>query len=219
MLKKQTVWLLTMLSLVVVLSVYYITSPDGGMNSNVATISTDQEGTPQDDQKDAPEEDSETPEDEGQKEEGDENEGGENKEESTSGDSVTETEDGDIISTISSDDLFTAVRLEIEDERNERKQELETIIGSKDASADEKSKAYDEMRQLSAVAVKEKVLETLIKSKGYGDALVQADGERVRITVKTSSEHSKKKANEIIHLVKSEINTMQDVAVTFEISK
>ena len=28
LLKKQTVWLLTMLSLVVVLSVYYITSPE-----------------------------------------------------------------------------------------------------------------------------------------------------------------------------------------------
>ncbi|HWJ76844.1 MAG TPA: SpoIIIAH-like family protein [Niallia sp.] len=32
LLKKQTVWLLTMLSLVVVLSVYYITSPEGKIN-------------------------------------------------------------------------------------------------------------------------------------------------------------------------------------------
>ncbi|WP_243290203.1 SpoIIIAH-like family protein [Bacillus sp. FJAT-47783] len=218
MLKKQTVWLLTMLSLVVVLSVYYITSPDGGMNSNVATISTDQQDAPVDEQKDNPEKDSETPESEPSEEEG-QKEDGENKENTTSGESVTETEEGDVISTISSDDLFTAVRMELEDERNERKQELETIIGSKDASAEEKSKAYEEMRQLSAVTTKEKVLETLIKSKGYSDALVQADGEHVRITVKTSSEHSKKQANEIIHLVKSEINTMQDVAVTFKISK
>ncbi|SDI96151.1 SpoIIIAH-like family protein [Salimicrobium halophilum] len=30
MIKKQTVWLLTMVSLLVVLSVYYMTSPDGG---------------------------------------------------------------------------------------------------------------------------------------------------------------------------------------------
>lgn len=32
LLKKQTVWLLTMLSLVVVLSVYYITSPEQTKN-------------------------------------------------------------------------------------------------------------------------------------------------------------------------------------------
>ncbi|MFP3325214.1 SpoIIIAH-like family protein, partial [Planococcus sp. SIMBA_160] len=35
MLKKQTVWLLTMLSLVVVLSVYYIMSPQG---ENAVTV-------------------------------------------------------------------------------------------------------------------------------------------------------------------------------------
>ncbi|WP_243386374.1 SpoIIIAH-like family protein [Bacillus kexueae] len=204
MLKKQTVWLLTMLSLVVVLSVYYITSPDGGMNADVAMMSTEQEEATQketDQPADEPKED-----EEGEKEEG---ENGEN-----SGEVIEQSEDEAIISSVSSDDLFTAVRMELEDARNERKQELETIIGSNEASAEEKSKAYEEMQQLSDVTSKEKVLETLIKSKGYGDALVQADGEKVRITVK-AEDHSKKKANEIIHLVKTEMNWMQDVAVTF----
>ena len=36
LLKKQTVWLLTMLSLVVVLSVYYITSPEQKSNDMAA---------------------------------------------------------------------------------------------------------------------------------------------------------------------------------------
>ena len=49
LLKKQTVWLLTMLSLVVVLSVYYLTSPEVPMkptrrsnrrNSNLIIIKT-----------------------------------------------------------------------------------------------------------------------------------------------------------------------------------
>ncbi len=193
-----------MLSLVVVLSVYYITSPDGGMNADVAMMSTEQEEATQketDQPADEPKED-----EEGEKEEG---ENGEN-----SGEVIEQSEDEAIISSVSSDDLFTAVRMELEDARNERKQELETIIGSNEASAEEKSKAYEEMQQLSDVTSKEKVLETLIKSKGYGDALVQADGEKVRITVK-AEDHSKKKANEIIHLVKTEMNWMQDVAVTF----
>ncbi len=38
MLKKQTVWLLTMLSLVVVLSVYYVTTPEK-MNNVTPTAS------------------------------------------------------------------------------------------------------------------------------------------------------------------------------------
>lgn len=37
MLKKQTVWLLTMLSLVVVLSVYYVTTPDKMNTASPAT--------------------------------------------------------------------------------------------------------------------------------------------------------------------------------------
>jgi len=41
MLKKQTVWLLTMLSLVVVLSVYYITSPEGGSSPDVVLTDTE----------------------------------------------------------------------------------------------------------------------------------------------------------------------------------
>lgn len=174
------------------------------MNADVAMMSTEQEEATQketDQPADEPKED-----EEGEKEEG---ENGEN-----SGEVIEQSEDEAIISSVSSDDLFTAVRMELEDARNERKQELETIIGSNEASAEEKSKAYEEMQQLSDVTSKEKVLETLIKSKGYGDALVQADGEKVRITVK-AEDHSKKKANEIIHLVKTEMNWMQDVAVTF----
>jgi len=196
MLKKQTVWLLTMLSLVVVLSVYYITSPDGSMNSDVTLMTTEDESSKE---TVSMNEDENTNQDEKE----------EPKEE------TEEMEDGTVISSISNEDLFTAIRMELEDERNKRKQELEAIIGSNEVSAEEKSKAYEEMRELSTIAAKEKVLETLIKSKGYGDALVQADGGKVRITVK-AKEHSKKKANEIIHLVRSEISDMQEVAVRFQ---
>ncbi|WP_044896382.1 SpoIIIAH-like family protein [Bacillus alveayuensis] len=209
MLKKQTVWLLTMLSLVVVLSVYYITSPEGEMNSNVA-LSTKENGNASMDEKGKEQEnDQEKEESSGQKENSEQEENGDLTQEN-----VNEENDEAIISSISNDDLFTAIRMEIEDERSMRKQQLESIIGSNEVSAEEKSKAYEEMRELSEITAKEKVLETLIKSKGYGDALVQADGDRVRITVK-AKEHSKQKANEIIHLVKKEISGMQDVAVTF----
>ena len=47
LLKKQTVWLLTMLSLVVVLSVYYITSPEQQQNELAAIEETKDEQTEQ----------------------------------------------------------------------------------------------------------------------------------------------------------------------------
>ena len=46
LLKKQTVWLLTMLSLVVVLSVYYITSPEQQQNE-LAVVDEKQEQSEQ----------------------------------------------------------------------------------------------------------------------------------------------------------------------------
>ncbi|MCA1030690.1 SpoIIIAH-like family protein [Bacillus timonensis] len=186
LLKKQTVWLLTMLSLVVVLSVYYITAPEGTNNENVAF---DQNGVKEDVATNAEGKDGEV--------------------------SIEETEDGTVISAISSDELFTALRMQIEEERSRLRDDLQEIVASAEVSADDKSRAYEQMRQLSELAAKESIIETLIKSKGYEDALVRADGDKVRITVK-AKEHTASAANEIMQLVRSELGELQDVAVTFE---
>jgi len=190
MLKKQTVWLLTMLSLVVVLSVYYVTTPDG-MKDNVAFVNQN--------------------ENEANK--------GEDKQTAKSDDGTEvkteEANDGTLTSSISSDDVFTALRLEIEDERNRLREELNTIVASANATAEQKSEALDKIQKLSALAEKEAMLETLIKSRGYEDVLVRADGEQVRVIVK-AKERSTKAANEIMQLVYSEIREVRDVAVEFQ---
>jgi stage III sporulation protein AH len=62
----------------------------------------------------------------------------------------------------------------------------------------------------------ESVLETMIKTMGYEDALVRANGENIRITVKSDKEHSTADANEIIRLVMSEVGQMKPVAVEFQ---
>nr|WP_212029840.1 SpoIIIAH-like family protein [Metabacillus lacus] len=244
MLKKQTVWLLTMLSLVVVLSVYYITSPENDTNNVVMTgngeksegQSIDQmteesekgEQKPAEEKQPAGEEkpkDGEQPKDDGAADkEGAEQPGKDGEQPGTSKDGKQQTEedavteeleDGTVISSVESDELFTTMRMELEDARSERKQELQDTVANKDVSAVEKSRAYDELRELQDIAAKESILETLLKSRGYDDALVRADGNKVKITVK-SKEATAAKANEIIMLVKGEIDKMEDVAVTFE---
>jgi stage III sporulation protein AH len=184
LLKKQTVWLLTMLSLVVVLSVYYITSPEQ-QGTNMATV--------KEESKDAVE----------------------NK----SADPKTSAGEGEtVISGVASDEVFEALRLELEDNRNELKEQLNSIIASTDLPPEKRSEAYDQMKKLDELASKESVLETLIKTMGYEDALVRADGEKVRITVK-AKDHSPSAANEIIQLVRTEIGTLQNVAVQFQPTK
>jgi stage III sporulation protein AH len=185
LLKKQTVWLLTMLSLVVVLSVYYITSPEQKSNELAAV---------EEEVKD--------------------------KEEQAKTETDTEAKDGEkIISEVAGDEEFEALRLKLQDERSKLREEFTAVAASTDLPADERSKAIDQMKELSEIAKKEEMLEALIRTNGYEDALVRADGETVRITVKSDKKHSRSAANNIIQLVKKEIGDTNFVAVEFQPSK
>jgi stage III sporulation protein AH len=185
LLKKQTVWLLTMLSLVVVLSVYYITSPEQKSNELAGV----EEKV---------------------------------KNEQDQAATKTETEELDtdsIISEAAGDEEFEALRLKLEEQRSEMKEELSAVVATTDLPADERSEAMDQMKKLNQTAQTEQMLETLIRASGYEDALVRADGDRVMITVKSNKEHSKAAANEIIKKVKKEIGSTNYVAVEFQPAK
>ncbi|MCM2531701.1 SpoIIIAH-like family protein [Neobacillus pocheonensis] len=185
LLKKQTVWLLTMLSLVVVLSVYYITSPEQKSNDLAAVKQNAKDQTVQQQSK-----------------------------------SNTVAKDGKTtVTQVAGDDEFTALRMKLEDQRSEQKAELTTVVASTDIPADQRSKAMDQMQKLNQTAQKEEILETLIKTMGYEDALVRADGEQVRVTVKSKKQPTPSAANEIIQKVKKEIGETNYVAVEFQPSK
>jgi stage III sporulation protein AH len=185
LLKKQTVWLLTMLSLVVVLSIYYITSPEKKSNT---IASVEQKTNNQVNQKQ-----------------------GNNKTDATNGKTV--------VSQVSGDDEFEALRLKLEEQRSELKADLTSVVASTDLSPEERSKARDQMQKLTETAQKEEILETLIRSMGYEDALVRADGSKVLVTVKSKKTPSRSEANQIIQKVKSEIGETNYVAVEFSPSK
>jgi stage III sporulation protein AH len=187
LLKKQTVWLLTMLSLVVVLSVYYITSPEQKGNDMAAV---EQKAKQQIASKTA-----------------------------QTNQKTDAKNNNAVVTTVAGDGAFDELRMQLEDERSKEKAQLEAEVASTDLPADKLSEAYDQMQKLSETAQKEEVLETLIKTMGYDDALVRADGEKVNITVKSKKKHSPSAANDIIQLVKKEIGETNYVAVEFQPSK
>lgn len=61
----------------------------------------------------------------------------------------------------------------------------------------------------------EAMLEMLIESLGYSDALVHVKDDKVQVTV-LSDELSKAQANEIIYLVRQKIDDVQDVTVSVQ---
>lgn len=215
MLKKQTVWLLTMLSLVVVLSVYYVTTPDK-MNTAAPTtgekIGQEKQGTNKAVTNETP--NKETTKEAPNKETS--NKETSNKETNKKESAKKETSKKEANVTVkSSDENFTALRMQMEDQRSEEKAKLQEVMNSAKSSVAEKSKAKDNFDAITTMETKQELLETVIKSQGgYQDALVRADGTDIRITVK-AAKHSQKEANKIIQLVRSEGGS-KDVGVKFD---
>ncbi|WHY84586.1 SpoIIIAH-like family protein [Neobacillus novalis] len=182
LLKKQTVWLLTMLSLVVVLTVYYITSPEQKTNELTAV----------------------------QQKAKDQNQGK----------TKTEAKDGkSVISSVAGDAQFEELKMDLEDMRSEQRQDLTTQLASTNLSAEEISKVKDQMNKLTETAAKEELLEHFIKTMGYDDVLVRADGPKVIVTVKAKKKPSVTEANKIMLEVKKEIDETNYVAVEYQPSK
>lgn len=181
MLKKQTVWLLTMLSLMIVLSVYYLNAPTEG---DFAYSDNNQQ-----------EEDSLTT-----------KSLEEFTEKETSSEEAEPTSDEDIeTASQNQGDHFTAVRMELTNQRSMEKERLDTILSSNDASTTEKNKAYEAMKNIELVESKESIVEETLKSiKGYDEVLVRnVSDQDVVVTVQTDS-LTPQEANEIIQKAKEE---------------
>ena len=200
LLKKQTVWLLTMLSLVVVLSVYYLTSPEQKQN-DLAVVDEKQTQEQANGQEQEPLK--ENQQEQGQVE----------KESASMGDKA----DKQIITNAAGDEVFETLRMQLEEERSQKKEELQATIASTELPPEERSDAKEQMDELNAIAQKELLLETLIKAMNYKDVLVRADNEQVNITVKAEKQ-SKAEANKIIQTVRSEMGPLHAV-VTFQTQK
>ncbi|OEH94486.1 SpoIIIAH-like family protein [Bacillus solimangrovi] len=201
MLKKQTVWLLTMLSLVVVLGVYYVTAPQPA-NEEFAAMQEQSNEIEQ--QMDMEQEGSESVALEG---ESSENSGIETVVEELGQEMVT--------SDLTTDEFFINLRMTINDERNKIKEQLNTVAASANVSSEEKSKALDEINYLTKLSAKEEILETMIKAdERFSDVVVKTDEDKVRVIVR-AQEPSESAANELMHLVRDELGLTR-VAVEFQ---
>lgn len=181
MLKKQTVWLLTMLSLMIVLSIFYMTSD----TEDLAYINDGTDGTEEAAQTDA------------------------------NNDSDVEVDD---VTNLGKDELFTTIRMSLQDERSMKKDRLNDVVASSSATAEEKNEALNDINELDEMATKETILEESIMSLAdYQDVLVRSDEEMVHVHVKVD-ELSGKEANNIMQMVRDEFGDIK-VDVNFQPSE
>ncbi len=170
--KKRSVWFLTLLSLVAVVTVYYASERPSPFDG-VALFS-----------------------------------------ENTLDDALVETASTNEQTFISSN-AYEEMRMEVQEKRSILHDQLTTQVASNDFTAEQKSEAYAKMEELVKVDTTEAMLELVIKSLGYDDALVRIEGDSVLIDV-ISNEQSTKKASDIVYAVKREWPQAYNVEVKFD---
>lgn len=182
-LRRQTVWLLTMLSLMIVLSVYYIFSPKGSEvayvdeNNQPAEAETSTEGIAEDD---------------------------------ADGATIENMEQ------VGHDELFTTIRLELQNERSMKKELLKDVVASTAATTEEKNEALDDITLIDRVTSKESIVQDQILATvdRYEDVLVRYDqgeseeNEKVHVHVKVEDLSSEEAVN-IMQMVKDEFGEIK----------
>lgn len=170
MINKQNLWFLTLFSLILVLSVYYITMP------NDLLIASG---------------------------------GAESKEETNTKDDETDKE------TVEEVDNLTALRVNLDEERDKEKTELKTTMTNENSTTDEKNNAYEQLKYLSVIEGEEEKLEKLIKKEYNLNSFVKIDNNTITV-VAAKKKHDVTIANNIMRTIQSEYDTRKTITVKFE---
>ena len=162
MIKKKNLWFLTLFSLVLVLSVYYVTLPNELLVANNSSNTVKEE--------------------------------------------KVLIEEANIIETLKSEDNNNTL---------EEINKLKTTIADSKTSAEDRNKAFDELKLLNQISSKEELLEEKIKNIHNLDSFIKIDGDQVRVVI-DSDEHSNTLANKIMRTVQDNFDTKQYISVQFK---
>lgn len=165
MINKQNLWFLTLFSLILVLSVYYITMP-----SDLLTKAMDTDAV-------------------------------EEKEESKK--------------TIEEVSSLTAMRVSLEEERQDKMDDLQEQLTSDTIGSEEKNNLYEQLKYLNTLQSREEELEKQIKKEFKLDSFVKIDNHTVSV-VCVSKEHDNTLANNIMRLIQSYYEEKMYITVKFQ---
>lgn len=161
---KQNLWFLTLFSLILVLSVYYITMPNDLL---ISSNKTEEE--------------------------------------------VTESEK----TTIDATSSLVAMRVSLEEERQNEMDVLQELLTNEASSAEEKNNAYEKLKYLNELQGKEEEIEKEIKKTYNNNCFVKIDNSNVNV-VCVADKHDSTLANNIMRLVQKSYKNKMFITVKFQ---
>ena len=110
---------------------------------------------------------------------------------------------------------LTALRVNLEEERENEKQKLQTKLTNENLTTEEKNNLYEEIKYLNEIQGKEEQIEKKIKKEHNLDCFTKIDNTNVSV-VCISSSHDSTLANNIMRLIQNEYKNKMNITVKFQ---
>ena len=211
--KRQTIWLVSMLSLMVVLSVYYLFTEDAGTSDPLAQSGGDVEDITVDLRETLPEgaEDAVGEADGGTAADTSSDGGAPGAEETSTGLTDEEILDKLAGEHYSADDLLAIEQMKRNEAIHKEAEQLLAIINDSEADTDTISKAYDDYYKLEQQEVKvNHIEETLLKD--FRNAIVTEEQDKWKVIVQTN-QLDRSQADSIIQMVVREMEVAPEKVI------
>jgi len=166
MINKEHLWFLTLFSLVLVLSIYYVTMPSDMLLSS----------------------------------------------------QVFDNEKNDVDEVnleVEESDILVSLRLDLEESRENKKKELQTILTNSETTMEEKNNAYEKISYLNTIYGEEEKLEKKVKDCCNIESFVEVDDSEINV-VGISQNHSVTLANDIMRAIQEDFPEKVSITVNFK---
>ena len=196
MVNKKSLWFLTLFSLILVLSVYYITMPSELLmndKTNISSKDTSKKNSSKNTNKSSSKKNSSV----------------------KAKETVKTTEENKIKTRVKESNTLETMRA-LEDEKVSKELEsLQVVLNDDKSSVDDKNKAYDKMKELNNNKAEESSLEDKIKKEFELDSYVKIEGDKIKVVI-SSSEHDMTLANKIMRSIQSNYKDNKYITVKFQ---
>lgn len=128
---------------------------------------------------------------------------------------VEEKETKEVVEEVEEESVLVAMRVNLEEERQETITNLQKDLTKEELSTEEKNNIYEQLKYLNEIQGKEEKIEKQIKKELKLDCFVKQDNTNIE-AVCISNEHDEKKANSIMRLIQSKYENKMNITIKFQ---
>lgn len=200
MINKQNLWFLTLFSLILVLSVYYVTMPNDLLLTNNGAVDSkknEQTSVSKDTNKDPTK-----------------NEDAKKNDTKTTTSKDNKTDNNTTV-TIKEGETLEALRVSLNQEREAEKTKLQSLLTNSSATSEEKNNAYEKLQEINTVTSEEATLEKKLKEKYKMSVFVKIENKEITVVV-DNDKHDTTLANNIMRSVQENFKEKRYITVQFK---